>query len=181
MSTGNPPRGDGWSGWGGLNSEPWSPIQPRALRGETLSLELAPGSLAHGRKPNRPQRGQGLLVEMHANVFVIRPSTPIIHIFSFPLLRFSPVARSQIKHAVSSASTADSASPSGSGGVGTSLPLTPSRARWRMRCLAEWRWGFWLAPETWPAGPPGYPFTQHHGLGPLQSASGQTGQGAQRE
>lgn len=66
-----------------------------------LSLELAPDIALQstGENPHRPQRGQAHLVETHANVFVIRPSTPIIHISSsFLCCRFSLVARSQRKH-----------------------------------------------------------------------------------
>ena len=85
VRTKNPHVGDGWSGmWGSSpNSGTWNRVKPRALGGETLSLELAPGFALWrtGENPHRPQRGQGLLVEIHANVFVIRPSTPIIHIF----------------------------------------------------------------------------------------------------
>lgn len=71
---------------------------------ERRNLELAPGFALWSTEenPHRPRRGQALLVEIHANVFVIRPSTPIIHIFSsFLCCRFSVVARSQIKHTVS--------------------------------------------------------------------------------
>lgn len=78
-----------------LNQGPW---------GKRRYLELTPGFALWNTEenPSRPQRGQALLVEIHANVFVIRPSTPIIHIFSsFLCCRFSLVARSQIKHAVS--------------------------------------------------------------------------------
>ena len=79
-----------------LNEGPWEE--------ERRYLELAPGFAlcSTDENPNRPQGGQPLLVETHANVFVIRPSTPIIHIFSsFLCCRFSLVARSQIKHTVS--------------------------------------------------------------------------------
>lgn len=98
-------------------------------------------------------------------MFVIRPSTPIIHIFSsFLCCCFSLVARSQIKQRCLISSNSRFCFPKPEWGLGQWPPLpalNPLLWALERRYFVRSGWGFGLVPDTWPAVSSSHPFIQH--------------------